>query len=740
MRPLFALLALASCAAAADPPKLLAVTPDRTALPAYDRIELAVDLVASYTNPFDPEQVAVDADFTAPDGTRSTVPGFWWSDAQSKLANGREVVTLTGEPGWRVRFTPTAAGDWSVVVRVKDAGGEARAAAVKFTATPAAAPGFVRAAGTYFRYDDGNGYYPLGENMGWAGPRGTADFGDWLSALGAAGGNWMRIWMSSWHTGLEWSAEARGTWSTGGFGGLGTYNLANAWKLDTILAQAARAGVKAMVCFGTYGEFKEGGFFNEGQWKANPYNAAVGGPCAQPADFWTDATARRLYQRRLRYILARWGYSPQVFAWEFWNEADAPTPWIAEMAAWVKSHDVHRHLVSTTYGQDAIWKLPEIDFTMTHHYGMGNTADFTAEFVGNARSHRRYGKPHIAAEFGIDWRKSDQAYDPQGTGQALHNALWAGLAGGDGGAPMTWWWDNYIHPRKLYPHFTPVARYTAGLDWAAAKLAPVDGVTVERAVGTAAVETFGEVRIGVVGNWGRPGSGHYTVGRDGQVAGGDVPTFLGSVKRGGDGHELHSTLTFEVDVPAKASFIARVGTVSTHARLRLAVDGATAFEQTYDAGPAGQGKYKSTKYDTQWKIWQSEFDADAVVAVPAGRHTVTVTNVEGDWLTVAGYRLTGSRSSRYPAVQALAVAGTDLALVWIHDQASTWLSAREQVKLAPQTDLRVGLPRLTGRWQVSWFDTYRGEVVGTETITATDGRLVLAVPEFSRDLAAKLTR
>ena len=62
-----------------------------------------------------------------------------------------------------------------------------------------------------------------------------------------------------------------------------------------------------MLCLGTYGEFTTGGFFNEGQWKNNPYNAANGGPCARPEDFWTDAMARRFYRMRLRYLAARYG-------------------------------------------------------------------------------------------------------------------------------------------------------------------------------------------------------------------------------------------------------------------------------------------------------------------------------------------------------------------------------------------------------------------------------------------------
>jgi len=168
--------------------------------------------------------------------------------------------------------------------------------------------------------------------MCWGGRRGSFDYDDWLTPLAKAGGNWIRIWMSSWNCALEWSREARGDWRTGQYKGVGFHSLDNAWKLDTILDLAETNGVAVMLCLGTYGEFNTGGYFNEGQWKANPYNATNGGPCLMAADFWTDSAARKLYQQRLRYVTARYGSRTCIQSWEFWNEANAPAAWVGEMA------------------------------------------------------------------------------------------------------------------------------------------------------------------------------------------------------------------------------------------------------------------------------------------------------------------------------------------------------------------------------------------------------------------------
>ena len=37
-------------------------------------------------------------------------------------------------------------------------------------------------------------------------------------------------------------------------------------------------------------------------------------------DFFTDEGAMNDYKMRLRYLVARYGYSTSVFAWEFFNE------------------------------------------------------------------------------------------------------------------------------------------------------------------------------------------------------------------------------------------------------------------------------------------------------------------------------------------------------------------------------------------------------------------------------------
>ncbi len=147
--------------------------------------------------------------------------------------------------------------------------------------------------------------------------------------------------------------------------------------------------------------------------------------------------------------------------------------WVAEMARCVKgtgefsgkAAEPYGHLVSTTYGTDEVWRIPEIDYTQTHSYGTGNIPDHGTVVHKEALAHAAFGKPHLMAEFGIDWRSPDNKYDPDGKGINLHNALWASALSGEAGGAMIWWWDNYIHPTKLYPHFEPLAKFAQRVPW-----------------------------------------------------------------------------------------------------------------------------------------------------------------------------------------------------------------------------------------------------------------------------------
>ncbi len=453
-------------------------------VPQHCRLELTVDLAATYDNPFNPDEIDVWGLFTSPQGQIMRVNGFLDQPFARRLDADTERIDPAGSPIWKVRFAPGLEGKWRCRVLARDRTGEACLPEESFTVVPSKNPGFIRRVQgnpRMFAYDNGRPYFAIGENMCWGGKRGSFDYDAWVPALAKAGGNWIRIWMCSWNCALEWSREARGDWRNGQYEGVGVYSLGNAWKLDTILDVAQTNGLAVMLCLGTYGEFNTGGYFNEGQWKANPYNATNGGPCLTPADFWTNSTARQFYRQRLRYLTARYASRTCIHSWEFWNEARAPATWVGEMARCLKGTaefaghplDPYGHLVTTTYGTPEIWRLPEVDFSQTHHYGQGDVRDHAPVVHQDALACASFGKPHLMGEFGIDWRTADDKYDPEGRAINLHNGLWASAFSGNAGGAMIWYWDSYVHPHQLYPQFTPLREFADTVPWADAAWEPL---------------------------------------------------------------------------------------------------------------------------------------------------------------------------------------------------------------------------------------------------------------------------
>ncbi len=716
------------------------------AVAVFSPVEVRVEVAATYENPFDPAQIAVDAAVTTPDGTRFTVPGFYYAPMALQTRAPAERLRLAGPADFRVRYTPTVAGLHRLALTVKDASGGVESEPLELTVTAGSNPGFVRVAKDaprYFAYDSGQPFFAVGENVCWSwNNTPLTNYEAWFKGLGAAGGNWARLFLSNGEKGQEWMPEPTAKPGMGTYLGLGKYALDNAWRLDEVVRLAGESGIRLMFCLGTFGEFTAGGFFNEGCWVSNPYNAANGGPCASAADFWTSDVARRLYQQRLRYLIARWGHSPSLFAWEFWNEVQ-PTPaqeaWIAEMAAYVKRHDPNRHLVSTTYGSAAVWNCPDIDFSMAHMYGTaGNTADFTPRIVSEVSATRSYGKPFLLSEFGIDWQTDDSRWDPKGTGLGWHNGAWATLMSGAAGTAMLWYWDGYVHPLDVYHVLTPVQRFAATVDWAKQRLEPLAGLQALLPEDTP--ETFTDLTVPGRQEWGTTASAEYTIGRDGEVQGGPLAMTIGSPQRGHPG-ELFTELVWQVDMPQAGKVSVHLGQVCSRARLQIRVDGRLTVDRALSAGEAGKGPWKAAKYLDQYKLWVSDYDEDIAVAVPAGRHAIACANSEGDWLQINRITLPAYRSSRYPDVNLLGLRGEGLLLLWVHPRESTWRTEFDGKQPRELRGLRLRVPMAAaGTWRVEYWDTFSGKVSREDTVRTAAGTLTLPLPDLARDIALRLVQ
>jgi len=448
----------------------------------FERVEIPVAGVPAAANPFDPDEIALDLEVTPPSGKRLRVPGFFHRDFERKLEASREVLTPAGKEGWRIRWLPLEPGRHTLIVTATLNGKPAAQGEAFVEAIAGKRHGLARVepeGKRYFRLDDGTPLFLNGLCACWHGARGTYDYDDWLEAYRRSGINYIRIWM--WHEafGLEWDRADKLR-----------YRLDNAWRLDRVLAEAERRGIFVMLCLDYHGifEVKPDFWGSNNFWPRHPYNATNGGPCQTQNDFFTNAEARRLYEKRLRYVVARWTAFPNLLAWEFFNEIDNEYAYLKhdDVVAWhrdlgrhLRSIDPFRHLITSSFtgGSERpdLFALPEMDFAQYHSYNENHPARMTAEKT--ARFFEKYRKPFFVSEYGTDWRGWKTDTDPHF--RALHQAIWSGVFTGAAGTGMTWWWEN-IHTAKLHHHWSALSAFLDGTgigrsDLRPARFEPADG-------------------------------------------------------------------------------------------------------------------------------------------------------------------------------------------------------------------------------------------------------------------------
>jgi hypothetical protein len=449
------------------------VTVTPAVVPAFGRVELTVQASATFENPFDAGDVSVDARIVAPSGKASDVPGFFYRAYRRELREGNEILTPSGAPSWRIRFCPSEPGVHRLAVRLHDRTGTAVARDREFRVRPSSSPGMVRVSGRdsrYFELDNGKPYYPIGANVRGSGARGTFDFDDWMTAYGRAGANCARLSLTSAPFVLQRPGGA-----AGGLGP-GLIDLESAWRLDHVLRSADASGLSVLLTVDSYESLAATGVPG-GQWDCSLYNAANGGPLATPEEFWTSTVARGQYLNKLRYVVARYGASPRLVAWELWNEIDrtegyASAPvreWHAQVRKALEKLDPHRHLVSSSFhqpgGDPALNRQPALDFVQAHVY---DSRDPARAVIEAQRALASYRKPLLATAVAADLLRSRAEEDPKGL--QVHDPLWASMVSGLAGAAQPLGQDRYVQSHRLYPLFTAASKFAAGIDWPAEKL------------------------------------------------------------------------------------------------------------------------------------------------------------------------------------------------------------------------------------------------------------------------------
>lgn len=705
--------------------EIRAVHLEQSSVPVYECLDISLDLTATFQNPFDPEDVAVDATVRPPSGKSYVVPGFF--DQTRPIGNGKSM------PRWRLRIAPKVEGEHEVVVRLKDRTGSSTQS-FRFTATAAKSPGFIGISPRdhrYFEFSNGKSYFPIGSNLAWS-REGVGLYERWIPELGKVNANFARIWLSPpWTT---FGLEVAGKSSDGK--GVGQYDLTKAADLDHVLEMATRHGVAVSLLLDSFNVLRPTD--REPYWAQSPYNSDNGGPLRIWSDFWTDEQMRKLYRMKLRYLAARYGAYRSVFSWELWNEVDQTgdfepsrtRDWIVWAAGALREVDSYQHLISTsvspTMGIRDIDQIPELDYIQTHHYGSQNPATVVAAQQSRKGS---WGRAQLVTEVGASSAGPMAEADP--TGIQIRDPMWASLVTGGAGAAVPWWWDSYIDKNNLYPLFGAMAKFVSDVDFPGEQFQVVKpALSFAPGVRPPRRDLKLDGKAGIWGphNLNKPRTYVYADGKMSSLAVSKIQHGLGMHP------DWHNPILFRLYLPRATKFEVEVDRVSGYggATLRIELDGSRYLTRDFTDPDGLSDTHDLTK------------DAGIyAVTVPKGYHTLKVENVGMDWFS-ADYRFIGLLPpNNKPATEALAMIGNDVVLSWVRPADATW----QRIALfdhapdpVPPCIMRMnGLA--SGRWAVEQWDTDRGVMVREmSALVDIDGVMRVSLPALTRNIALKIVR
>ncbi|HEY5552213.1 MAG TPA: DUF5060 domain-containing protein [Opitutaceae bacterium] len=711
----------------------------------WQRAEWRIDGLPETANNFDPDIIRVTAAFTAPSGRTLAIPAFWYQEHTRALVDGAQVLTPSAPPEWRLRFTPDEAGEYSLELSIVIDGDTAlKPASATFSFAPAAgdAPrGWIRVGADerYLATSDGTPLRLIGANVCWGGARATYNFDDWFAAMADAGENFARLWFAPWSMGIEHKP-----------GTLNRYDLAEAWQADYVVELAEEHGINFLIAMDHHGMFMANdpawGGSNNFWLRASPYSVENGGPCKSPDVFFTSETARRLYQKRLRYMIARWGWSTRMVSWQFFNEIDNAfiprsdlvhehvVEWHRAMGRWLRAHDPYGHLVSTSLtgasDRPDFWNMPELDFAVYHSYGEADPALYVARLSDDFV--RRYDKPVMIGEFGTDFRHWNIAADPYLRG--FRQGLWGGTLGGSMGTSMSWWWEG-LHADNVYPLYVVLRGVMRRAGWRSGAWEPakvIGGGAPPMILGEPAADAepfnapiqLNQLRL-------NPVSGEAAIASP--LAADRAAERISSYLHGTRNPQLQQHARLAAWFGNNARLVFRVNSVAADADLLVRIDGTEVLRE-----PLVNKDGLASLND--------EIDREFAVAVPAGKHTVEIAHTGADWVNLKSARL--ERVLPAPleggwnfGVGAIVLRSEKSAVVYVRSPHVAWPAGALQFHPPAIDGATVTIADWpAGPCNVEWIDPRTGEAGPSDEVDATGGVLTLLVPGFNEDWVGIVTR
>ena len=431
----FALLIAAGMSA-----QITSVTPSATKVKQYDAVFFEVALTGEWDNPYLQEEAALDMVLTAPSGKELVLPCFY-KEGESGA-----------ESTWEARFTPQEKGKYTYFFRYTQDGQVAsESAPATFKSRRSKLQGILHVRDNWtLVYDNGQPFRGVGINLCWESrtqddskffsdlheQHDRFNFDAMLPDFAKNGGNFTRMWICDWN----FPIDRQTGFNNHRYEETTEYmNRSAVERLDHVVNLSDDLGIKIMLCMGQ------------------------GNVVADQA-FFTCPDAKVRYRNYLRYIVARWGYSPAIAMWEFFNEIDnvqhnAPdgvipaeyiVAWHDEMSTYLAGLDPFQHIRTTSISHrdlEGLNDLANLDINQKHIYNATHVVPETIDaYIA------KHNKPYIVGEVGYEWDWSKNFDDfADGMNMDFRRAFWYGLFSQTALTPMTWWWE-WFDEHKMIPY------------------------------------------------------------------------------------------------------------------------------------------------------------------------------------------------------------------------------------------------------------------------------------------------
>ena len=420
--------------------QITSVTPSATKVKQYDAIFFEVALTGEWDNPYLQEEAALDMVLTAPSGKELVLPCFY-KEGESGA-----------ESTWEARFTPQEKGKYTYFFRYTQDGQVAsESAPATFKSRRSKLQGILHVRDNWtLVYDNGQPFRGVGINLCWESrtqddskffsdlheQHDRFNFDAMLPDFAKNGGNFTRMWICDWN----FPIDRQTGFNNHRYEETTEYmNRSAVERLDHVVNLSEELGIKIMLCMGQ-------------------------GKVVADQAFFTCPDAKVRYRNYLRYIVARWGYSPAIAMWEFFNEIDNVqhnaldgvipaeyiVAWHDEMSTYLAGLDPFQHIRTTSISHrdlEGLNDLANLDINQKHIYNATHVVPETIDaYIA------KHNKPYIVGEVGYEWDWSKNFDDfADGMNMDFRRAFWYGLFSQTALTPMTWWWE-WFDEHKMIPY------------------------------------------------------------------------------------------------------------------------------------------------------------------------------------------------------------------------------------------------------------------------------------------------